>query len=115
MSDLEAFKSSYLKHGYAILPGLIPPEGLAPLRAAAERATARTRSGAWPHRRTVGRQFPPFDEPGVVDCWGVQHLMHPALGERAFAEWYTSDGLVRAVVALLKCDGERELQMGMCV
>jgi hypothetical protein len=37
--------------------------------------------------------------------------MHPDLDEPAFAKWYTSDLLVKAVAKLLDCD-EGELQMG---
>ncbi|EKM51240.1 uncharacterized protein PHACADRAFT_263276 [Phanerochaete carnosa HHB-10118-sp] len=77
---------------------------------AAHRATARTRTGNWPHRRTVGCQFPPFDEDGSPDVWGVQHMMHPALGESVFAEWYTSEALLQTVCELMGC-GKDELQM----
>lgn len=103
-------KAAYEKHGYVIVPGLIPADARPALAAAAARAVARTRTGAWPHRRTVGSQFPPYD-PAQPDAWGVQHVMHPALGEPAFARWYTSDALVGAVRALLGC-AEDELQMG---
>jgi hypothetical protein len=104
-------KSLYDKQGYVILPGLIPTELEKPLREATERAIGRTRSGKWPHRRTVGKQFPPFDNDNP-DSWGVQHLMHPELGEPIFAEWYTSGALVQTICRLLDC-GEDKLQMGM--
>ena len=103
-------KSLYDKQGYVIVPSLIPASSLKELQAAAERATELTRSGKWPHRRTVGRQFPPFDE-SSSDSWGVQHVMHPDLCEPAFAQWYTSDGLIRTVTELMDCK-EDELQMG---
>lgn len=92
------------------MPSLIPTDKFDNLNAAATRAIARTRTGDWPHRRTVGRQFPPYDN-DHPDSWGVQHLMHPDLHEPAFAEWYTSDGLTRVVMELLACT-EEELQMG---
>lgn len=64
------------------------------------------------HRRTVGKQFPPFDNhQKEVDVWGVQHVMHPELGEEAFAEWYAGDRVTGVVRDLLGC-GEDELQMG---
>lgn len=103
-------KSLYDKQGYVVIPGLIPTELDKPLREATERVIARTRSGEWPYRRTVGKQFPPFDNDNP-DSWGVQHLIHPDLGEPVFAEWYTSGPLVQTVCSLLDCD-EDKLQMG---
>ncbi|KAG2362997.1 hypothetical protein BDR07DRAFT_1357022 [Suillus spraguei] len=102
-------KALYDEQGYIILPNLIPPETFEALKEACEHATAKTRTGSWPHRRTVGRQFPPFDDSNP-DSWGVQHLMHPDLEEPAFAEWYTSDALINAAKELLQCN-EDELQM----
>ncbi len=103
-------KKLYDDQGFVIVDGLIPDTSFADLQAAAECATTKTRSGTWPHRRTVGRQFPPFDD-SDPDSWGVQHVMHPELGEQAYAEWYTSDALVETVTTLLECE-EDELQMG---
>lgn len=103
-------KSLYDKQGYVIVPSLIPAELEKPLREATERVITRTRSGEWPHRRTVGKQFPPFNNSNP-DSWGVQHLMHPDLGEAIFAEWYTSVPLVQTICRLLDCD-EDKLQMG---
>ena len=104
-------KSLYDEQGYVIVPGLIPTEFDAPLREATERVISKTRSGKWPHRRTVGKQFPPFDN-NDPDSWGVQHLMHPDLGEPIFAEWYTSEPLIRTICRLLGDCDENELQMG---
>lgn len=104
-------KERYEEQGYVVVPGLLPPEHFEALRAACERAITKTRSGAWPHRRTVGRQFPPFEDDNA-DSWGVQHVMHPDLAERAFANWYTSKGLTEAAMKLLGCEQD-ELQMGM--
>lgn len=110
MVSASTFKETYDKQGYVIIPGLIPDDMLPELTVAAERAIERTRSGSWQHRRTLGRQFPPFDE-SDPDSWGVQHIMHPDLGEPAFAKWYTSDVFVKSVLGLLCCK-EDELQMG---
>lgn len=103
-------KALYDEQGYIIISNLIPPEKLEELRAACDRAITKTRSGLWPHRRTIGRQFPPFDDSNP-DSWGVQHIMNPDLGEPVFAEWYTSDPLIGVSKELLQC-GENELQMG---
>lgn len=100
----------YYEQGFVVIPSLIPSSLLPSLRAASERAIARTRSGRWSHRRTVGRQFPPYGQDNP-DSWGVQHVMHPDLGEKAFAQWYTSDALTGAVRDLLGCE-EDQLQMG---
>lgn len=102
-------KALYDEQGYIIVPNLIPPETFEALKQACEHATAKTRTGSWPHRRTVGRQFPPFDDSNP-DSWGVQHIMHPDLEEPAFAEWYTSDALINVAKELLQCN-EDELQM----
>jgi hypothetical protein len=102
-------KEHYDIHGYVIIPGLLTPSEHADLLAATDRAVARTRSGSWPHARVVGKQFPPY---GVGDdIWGVQHAMHPALGEPSFARWYAGDAVRGAARMLLGCQDE-ELQMG---
>ena len=105
-------KQHYDEQGYVVVPGLVPQEHISVLEEACARTITRTRNGEWTHRRTVGRQFPPYgdDDP---DSWGVQHLMHPDLGEPAFALWYTSDALIEAAEELMGC-GEDQLQMGDC-
>jgi len=103
-------KALYDNQGYVVVPDLIADEDHRDLVSACNRAISKTRLGAWPHRRTVGKQFPPYgsDNP---DSWGVQHLMHPDLGEEAFMRWYTSQRLVEVVKGLLGCR-EEDLQMG---
>ncbi|KZT00115.1 uncharacterized protein LAESUDRAFT_804166 [Laetiporus sulphureus 93-53] len=105
-----ARKQIFEEQGFVIVPNLIPPESRDALEMAAETVVARTRSGSWKMRRTVGRQFPPFFNEDHPDSWGVQHIMHPDLGEPAFAQWYTSDALVDVIKELLECE-EDELQM----
>ena len=105
-------KVTYDDQGYVLVPDLIPSDLHPTLRAACDRVIAKTRAGAWPHRRTVGKQFPPFDDTNP-DSWGVQHVMHPALGEPVFARWYTSEGVRAVAAALLGCDAGA-LQMGAC-
>ena len=107
---IASYKPLYDKQGYVVIPGLIPAGLLDNLEDAAERVIERTRNGQWPHRRTVGRQFPPFDN-DHPDSWGVQHVMHPDLNEPIFAGWYTSDDLTKVATELLDCQ-EDELQMG---
>lgn len=110
MKASKALKSDYESQGYVVVQGLVPDEDRIALVEACERAIAKTRSGEWTHRRTVGKQFPPYgdDHP---DSWGVQHVMHPDLKEPAFAKWYTSDALVGVCKELLGCK-EEHLQMG---
>lgn len=109
MSDL---KSRFDEQGYVIVPDLISIDLLQPLKEACDRVIAKTRSGAWPHRRIVGKQFPPFiDTEGEPDSWGVQHLMHPALGEPVFAEWYASEPIRGTCQELMACE-EDDLQLG---
>ena len=103
-------KSQYDAKGYVIASGLITPEQHSVLEEACKTAISKTRSGEWAHRRTVGKQFPPFGDDNP-DSWGVQHIMHPQLGLPEFAKWYTSDPLVDIVKQLLDCQ-EEILQMG---
>jgi len=104
-------KTAYEQQGFVVIPGLVSDELATKLEAACDRVVARTRSGQWTLRRTVGRQFPPFDADNP-DSWGVQHVMHPDLKEPAFAEYYASKPITDAVADLLEC-GEQDLQMGM--
>lgn len=113
MTADNSIKKTYDEQGYVVIPGLIPPENWEELEAACERVIQKTRAGTWPHRRTVGKQFPPFDNDNP-DSWGVQHVMHPQLNEPAFGKWYTSQALLGVVKELLGCSDE-ELQLGLTV
>lgn len=108
---MDNLKERYDKDGFVIVRGLVSPTEMLRLREASERVVTRTRSGDWPHRRVVGKQFPPFGDANP-DSWGVQHLMHPGLHEPVFAEWYTSDTLIDVIKGLMTCK-EDDLQMGM--
>ena len=103
-------KQTFDRDGYVLVSNLVPADMLSDLRSACDRVVAKTRAGKWPHRRVVGKQFPPYGD-GNPDSWGVQHVMHPELGEPIFARWYASDGLVSAATDLLECE-EEDLQMG---
>ncbi|KAJ7782408.1 hypothetical protein DFH07DRAFT_790564 [Mycena maculata] len=102
-------KTMFEEEGFVIIPGLISPDDVPRLQSACARVVSRTRAGNWPHRRTVGKQFPPYGD-GDLDSWGVQHVMHPDLGEPIFSQWYTSTQLINAVENLLGCK-EDQLQM----
>ncbi|KAF8915054.1 hypothetical protein CPB85DRAFT_1375230 [Mucidula mucida] len=104
-----SLKAHFDEQGFVIVPDLISPDDLAVLRAACDDVVARTRRGEWTLRRTVGKQFPPYGD-GDPDSWGVQMLMHPALGHPVFAKWYTSEALTDTVKDLLQCRDE-DLQM----
>lgn len=101
------------QRGYVILPSLLTPEELTTLRAAAARLTATARAGGWPHVRTVGKQFPPWDAslvPGQAGIWGVQHLLHPDLPvapahREAFARVYFHAGILGVARELLSLSG----------
>ena len=107
---MPSLKNDYDENGYVIVDGLIAPGDFAFLEQACQRAISRTRSGEWKHRRTVGKQFPPYGDEDP-DSWGVQHVMHPELGEDAFAKWYTSEPLTQVITQLMDCK-EDDLQMG---
>jgi hypothetical protein len=99
--DVAALKAHYDTHGYVLLPSTLSPSHLASLRAAAAHATALTRAGAWPHRRVVGKAFPPFDAENS-DSWGVQHLLHPRMPQAdVFAAFYARDELLDVAAALI--------------
>ncbi|KAH9009429.1 hypothetical protein EDB83DRAFT_2453821 [Lactarius deliciosus] len=108
MDTSAELKEHYDTHGYVIVRGLVMPSEHADLLAATDRATAQTRSGSWTHARIVGKQFPPYG--AGDDVWGVQHAMHPALGEPAFARWYAGDAMRGAAQMLLGCQDDH-LQM----
>ncbi|KAF7305826.1 Zn(2)-C6 fungal-type domain-containing protein [Mycena chlorophos] len=102
-------KRRFEEDGFVIVPGLVSESSFQPLKDACADVVGKTRDGTWLHRRVVGKQFPPYGDDNP-DSWGVQHVMHPDLKQKAFAEWYTSDEVVGAVKTLLGC-GEEVLQM----
>ena len=75
-------QEQFQREGYVVVDHAVEPGLLEPLREAAGRVIARTRSADWPHRRDV---------PGSGgDIWGLSHLLHPDLGEPVFAEYMAS-------------------------
>ncbi|OAQ99780.1 hypothetical protein LLEC1_08103, partial [Akanthomyces lecanii] len=104
--------SSYLadleRDGFVVVKSIVSPEKLQRLRDAATKVEAIARRGEWPHIRTVGKQFPPWQWEPEKGIWGVQHLMNPALpGHEAFTELYFSDEVLDIVKQLLQCDDEQ--------
>ncbi|KAK8853512.1 hypothetical protein IAR55_004219 [Kwoniella newhampshirensis] len=101
---INAYRQHYQDHGYVVVPSLIPPDLLTPLRDAADRATDKARRREWKDVRMVGKQFPPWTVGD--DVWGVQNLMHPAMGEKVFAEFYGSEDLLAVSQGLMGCERE---------
>ncbi|KAK0709809.1 hypothetical protein B0T26DRAFT_616229, partial [Lasiosphaeria miniovina] len=108
-----------LQHsGFVIVRNTLSATDLTTLRGAATRLTSVARCGAWPHVRTVGKQFPPWDASAArsAGIWGVQHLLHPDLplstaDRAAFARVYFSDAVLRVVRELLEMDSDEQLVM----
>ncbi|KAK7001270.1 hypothetical protein R3P38DRAFT_3047917 [Favolaschia claudopus] len=90
-------KAKYEEQGFVVIPNLITPENFQSLERACADVVSRTREGSWPYRRTVGKQFPPYDSKDP-DSWGL------------FSQWYCSTPVVNAVQTLLGCQ-EDQLQM----
>lgn len=97
------------RDGYVVIKSIFPPQTLSVLRDAASKATALARTGSWPHVRTVGKQFPPWDasRAPIDGIWGVQHLMNPDLpGSDLFTQTYFSSEILDIVKELLECTDE---------
>ncbi|KAH9988424.1 phytanoyl-CoA dioxygenase [Xylariaceae sp. FL0662B] len=112
--------TSTLRHqlqtdGFVVQRGILNPSQLAELRAATARTTALARSGAWPHVRTIGKQFPPWEPgTGAGGIWGVQGLLDPGLPDaRVFAASYFGDEVLGVAKELMGC-GDDELVMELC-
>lgn len=96
--------TSLQTNGYAVVPALLAPHALSTLRHAAARATAHARAGAWPHVRTLPKQFPPWPADVSKGIWGVQHLLHPGMpGRDAFLRAYFDPELLDTCAGLMGC------------
>jgi hypothetical protein len=105
------YRAQLLDSGYLVLPSLLPPTLLAPLRAACAHATGLARSGSWPYIRTLPKQFPPWPSDPSAGIWGVQHLLHPSMASQPlFAASYFSGAVAAVVARLMECP-EQELVM----
>jgi ectoine hydroxylase-related dioxygenase (phytanoyl-CoA dioxygenase family) len=87
------------EEGYCVVDVPIPPALLSELRRAADAVTERTQAGGWPHRRN----WPYKHFKGKNDFWGVSHLLHPDLGEPAFARYVAQPAVLAAAADLLGC------------
>ncbi|KAH8429592.1 phytanoyl-CoA dioxygenase family protein [Aspergillus melleus] len=94
------------RDGFVVISSLLTPSEITSFRTAATTATHKTRTGEWPHFRTVPKQFPPWpttpppaSEGGI---WGVQHLLHPEMpGRKEFARFYFSEKVLAVAEELL--------------
>ena len=106
MSHLEALR----RDGFVVVRNLLTPSEVTHYREIATKATTLTRTGNWPHFRTVPKQFPPWpttpppaSEGGI---WGVQHLMHPEMpGRDSFARCYFSESILAVAEELMGVTG----------
>ncbi|RDA83614.1 hypothetical protein CP532_6919 [Ophiocordyceps camponoti-leonardi (nom. inval.)] len=103
-ADGAARRAALERDGFVVVPAIVGADRLQALREASRKVESLARSGKWPHIRTVGKQFPPWEPTADKGIWGVQHLMNPALvGSDLFAELYFSDEVLVIVRQLLKC------------
>jgi hypothetical protein len=93
----------YREDGYCVVDVDVPPALLGDLRRAADAVVEKTRAGAWPHRRN----WPYKHFKGKNDFWGVSHLLHPGLGEPAFARYLALRQVLDDVRALLGLSPEQ--------
>ncbi|KAI9485369.1 MAG: hypothetical protein EXX96DRAFT_544870 [Benjaminiella poitrasii] len=96
------------ENGFVIINNLIPEDMFSKLKEACDSVVSKARKGEWKYRRLVGTQFPPWTE--GTDVWGVQHLLHPDLHEKVFAEWLGSSKLLEAIEQLVNAKHD-ELQL----
>jgi len=90
------------RDGFVVLPSALSPSQLDTLRTAAAHITKLARAGAWPHVRTLPKQFPPWPPMSEEGIWGVQHLLHPDMpGREVFAELYFGDVVISTANELL--------------
>lgn len=101
---------SKLEHdGFVVVKRVVDNDTLETLRKSSARAADIARKGEWPHVRTVGKQFPPWDSSAAVTdgIWGVQHLMNPDLADSdVFASLYFSEAILGIAKGLLQCSDE---------
>ncbi|KAJ5782593.1 hypothetical protein N7457_004367 [Penicillium paradoxum] len=105
------------RDGFVVVRNLLSPTEVEHYREIATKATTLTRTGGWPHFRTVPKQFPPWpttvppaSEGGI---WGVQHLMHPEMpGRDSFArESSDAEPLVMELFNLLVAPETKDFEL----
>lgn len=112
MTD-NGYLSQLERDGFVVIRSILSPSELSTLQSAAAKAATQARAGSWPHIRTVGKQFPPWEStPPPAGIWGVQHLMNPDLpGHDVFTATYFSEAILSIVRELLGGCGDDELVM----
>ncbi|RMZ86094.1 hypothetical protein DV737_g108, partial [Chaetothyriales sp. CBS 132003] len=98
------------RDGFVVVRNLLAPDQVEHYHSIATTATTKTRTGGWPHFRTVPKQFPPWpstpppaSEGGI---WGVQHLLHPEMpGRESFAKCYFSESILKVAEELMGVQG----------
>ncbi|KAK3984097.1 phytanoyl-CoA dioxygenase [Cladorrhinum sp. PSN332] len=104
-------------NGFIVIPFLLSERDLAPVVSATRDLVSLAREGGWPHVRTVGKQFPPWDASLAAKngIWGVQHLLHPDLPVAGARDLYTKLYFHREILnvasRILGCPGEDKLVM----
>ncbi|CAM1501990.1 Fc.00g039740.m01.CDS01 [Cosmosporella sp. VM-42] len=107
---ISPYLSQLNQDGFVVIKSIVSNEQLEALRAASKKAEELGRRGEWPHVRTVGKQFPPWDpaDAKTDGIWGIQHLMNPELpGHDLFTKLYFSEEILGIVKQLLQCEDER--------
>ena len=100
LADLE-------RDGFVVVKSIVSKEKLEALREASLKVEKLARSGQWPHIRTVGKQFPPWEWNPEKGIWGVQHLMKPDMpGNDIYTSLYFSEEVLSIVRELLQCEDE---------
>lgn len=100
LADLE-------RDGFVVVKNIVSPERLEALRESSRKVEAMGRKGEWPHIRTVGKQFPPWQFEPEKGIWGVQHMMNPELpGHETFTKLYFSEEVLSIVRELMSCTDE---------
>ncbi|KAF3105787.1 hypothetical protein TWF569_008914 [Orbilia oligospora] len=104
--DLAAFE----RDGFVIIDDVLPLDMFEAAKEACEIAVEKGRREEWPHRRIVGKAFPPWPSSGP-DIWGIQHLMHPDLKLPIFKQIYTDPKLLSTACAILSLPSAGNLQL----
>ncbi|KAF3088825.1 hypothetical protein TWF594_005184 [Orbilia oligospora] len=104
--DLAAFE----RDGFVIIDDVLPLDMFEAAKEACEIAVEKGRREEWPHRRIVGKAFPPWPSSGP-DIWGIQHLMHPDLKLPIFKQIYTDPKLLSTACAILSLPSAENLQL----
>ncbi|KAK0382741.1 hypothetical protein NLU13_9837 [Sarocladium strictum] len=104
--DGEGLREKLDRDGFVKIRASLRSAYIIRLQAITEAVEQRARQGQWPHVRTIGKQFPPWDPADAVDrgVWGVQHLLKPTCPfSEEYADLYFSEGLLRHARALMSC------------